>query len=161
MSVTLIWAMGSNGVVGKDGGLPWRLPRDMAFFKEQTIGKPVVMGRKTWESFGGKPLKERTNIIMTRDPNYTVQDGLVIHTMQEALAYAKDQELMIIGGAQIYKDWITRADRLLVTRINADFEGDTVFPDIEWSDWTLTEEVQGIQDERNPYEYAFCTYIRR
>ncbi|OAB25409.1 dihydrofolate reductase [Paenibacillus macquariensis subsp. defensor] len=160
MGITMIWAMGRNGVMGKDNGMPWRLPRDMAFFKEQTIGKPVVMGRKTWESFGGKPLKDRTNIVMTRDLEYTSQDAQIIHSLEEALEYANNQELMIIGGAQIYEKWLSYADRLLVTRIDEDFEGDTVFPDIDWTCWTLSEEIPGVRDEKNPYDYRFYIYNR-
>jgi dihydrofolate reductase len=161
MSVTMIWAMGRNGVMGNNNGLPWRLPRDMAFFKQQTIGKTIVMGRKTWESFGGKPLKDRTNIIMTRDPEYVTQGAHLITSVEDALIYAKDQELMVIGGAQIYAEWMPYADRLLVTIIEDDFEGNTIFPSIDWSNWTLTEKILGIQDEKNPYEYYFCTYIRK
>ena len=160
MGITMIWAMGRNGVMGKDNGMPWRLPRDMAFFKEQTIGKPVVMGRKTWESFGGRPLKDRTNIVMTRDSEYTSQDAQIIHSLEEALEYANNQELMIIGGAQIYEKWLPYADRLLVTRIDEDFEGDTVFPDIDWTCWTLCEEIPGVRDEKNPYDYRFYIYNR-
>jgi len=160
MGITMIWAMGRNGVMGKDNGMPWRLPRDMAFFKQQTIGKPVVMGRKTWESFGGKPLKDRTNIVMTRDSEYTSQDAQIIHSLEEALEYANNQELMIIGGAQIYEKWLPYADRLLVTRIDEDFEGDTVFPDIDWTCWTLSEEIPGVRDEKNPYDYRFYIYDR-
>ncbi|OAB41231.1 dihydrofolate reductase [Paenibacillus antarcticus] len=160
MGITMIWAMGRNGVMGKDNGMPWRLPRDMAFFKEQTIGKPVVMGRKTWESFGGKPLKDRTNIVMTRDSEYKSHDAQIIHSLEEALDYANNQELMIIGGAQIYEKWLPYADRLLVTRIDEDFEGDTVFPDIDWTCWTLSEEIPGVRDEKNPYDYRFYIYNR-
>ncbi|OAB44559.1 dihydrofolate reductase [Paenibacillus glacialis] len=160
MGITMIWAMGRNGVMGKDNGMPWHLPRDMAFFKEQTMGKPVVMGRKTWESFGGKPLKDRTNIVMTRDSEYTSQDAQIIHSLEEALEYANNQELMIIGGAQIYEKWLPYADRLLVTRIDEDFEGDTVFPDIDWTCWSLSEEIPGVRDDKNPYDYRFSIYDR-
>ncbi len=156
----MIWAMGRNGVVGKDNGMPWHLPRDMAFFKQQTLGKTIVMGRKTWESFGGKPLKDRLNIIMTRDKEYTAQGAQVIHSIEEALDYANNQELMIIGGAQIYEKWLPYADRLLVTRIEEDFAGDTVFPDVDWSEWNITEKIPGIRDEKNPYDYDFYIYDR-
>lgn len=161
MSITMIWAMGRNRVMGKDNGLPWRLPRDMAFFKQQTLGKTIVMGRKTWESFGGKPLKDRVNMIMTRDTEYRTQGAQIIHRLEDALEYANDQELMVIGGAQIYEEWLPYADRLLVTIIDEDFEGDIVFPDMDWTGWTLTEEIPGIRDDKNPYEYRFCTYDRK
>lgn len=156
----MIWAMGRNGVVGKDNGMPWHLPRDMAFFKQQTLGKTIVMGRKTWESFGGKPLKDRLNIIMTRDKEYTAQGAQVIHSIEEALDYANNQELMIIGGAQIYEKWLPYADRLLVTRIEEDFAGDTFFPDVDWSEWSIAEKIPGIRDEKNLYDYDFYIYDR-
>lgn len=150
--------MGRDGIMGKDNDMPWRLPRDMAFFKQQTIGKSVVMGRRTWESFGGKPLKNRTNIVMTRDPEYTSQGAHIIHTLEDAKAFAQNGELMIIGGAQIYEQWLPLADRLIVTRIDEDFEGDIIFPEMDWSKWTLTEQIPGVRDDSNPYDYSFNFY---
>jgi dihydrofolate reductase len=154
----MIWAMGRNGIMGKDNDMPWRLPRDMAFFKQQTIGKSIVMGRRTWESFGCKPLKNRTNIIMTRDVEYTAQGAHIIHTLEDAKASAQNDELMIIGGAQIYEEWLPLADRLIVTKIDEDFEGDIVFPEIDWSKWTLNEQIPGVRDDNNPYDYSFNFY---
>ena len=101
------------------------------------------------------------NIIMTRDPDYTAQGAHVIRTVEEVLDFVKDQELMVIGGSQIYAQWMPLADRLLVTRIDADFEGETVFPETDWSVWTLTEETRGIRDDKNLYDHHFCTYIRK
>ncbi|AJS58352.1 dihydrofolate reductase [Paenibacillus sp. IHBB 10380] len=158
MRITMIWAMGHNGIMGKDNDMPWRLPRDMAFFKQQTLGKSIVMGRRTWESFGGKPLKNRTNIIMTRDLEYTAQGAHIIHTLEDAKTFAQNDELMIIGGAQIYEEWLPLADRLIVTKIDEDFEGDIVFPVIDWSKWTLIEQITGVRDDNNPYDYSFNFY---
>ncbi|MBE9915711.1 dihydrofolate reductase [Paenibacillus donghaensis] len=160
MSMTFIWAMDRNRVIGRNNALPWRLPRDMAFFKEQTMGKKMLMGRKTWESFGAKPLPGRTSIVMTRDPGYTAAGAQVIHTLEEALEHAKEGELMVIGGSEIYRMLLPYVDRLLITKIEESFEGDTYFPEIDESEWECIQEVQGIRDEKNPYDYRFFTYIR-
>ncbi|MEC0371487.1 dihydrofolate reductase [Paenibacillus chibensis] len=160
MSMTFIWAMGSNRVIGRDNHLPWRLPRDMAFFKEQTIGKKILMGRKTWESFGAKPLPNRVNVILTRDPDYTAQGAQIIHTIDEAIKLGKEEELMVIGGAEIYRLLLPYADCLVVTEIDQSFEGDTFFPEFPESEWKCIQEVQGIRDDKNPYDYWFRTYIR-
>ncbi|MED5018095.1 dihydrofolate reductase [Paenibacillus chibensis] len=160
MSMTFIWAMGSNRVIGRDNHLPWRLPRDMAFFKEQTIGKKVLMGRKTWESFGAKPLPNRVNVILTRDPDYTAQGAQIIQTIDEAIKLGKEEELMVIGGAEIYRLLLPYADCLVVTEIDQSFEGDTFFPEFPESEWKCIQEVQGIRDDKNPYDYWFRTYIR-
>ncbi|GIO31183.1 MULTISPECIES: dihydrofolate reductase [Paenibacillus] len=161
MSMTYILAMGKNRVIGRDNALPWRLPRDMAFFKEQTMGKKVLMGRKTWESFGAKPLPGRTNIVMTRDPQYTAAGAQVIHTVEEAVETSRGEEVMVIGGEEIYRLLMPYADRLLITEIDETFEGDTFFPEIDESEWKCIQEVQGIRDEKNPFDYRFCTYERR
>ncbi|PQP90532.1 dihydrofolate reductase [Paenibacillus sp. AR247] len=161
MTLTFIWAMGSNGVIGRDNKLPWRLPRDMAFFKEKTMGKTVLMGRKTWESFGGKPLPGRDNVVLTRDPDYEAQGAQIIHTIEEAVELGKNKEIMVIGGAEIYYKLLPVADCLIVTRIDETFEGDTYFPEVDFGDWILQEEIEGITDAKNPYSYRFCTYIRK
>ncbi|MGF7047482.1 dihydrofolate reductase [Paenibacillus sp. DS2015] len=160
MRITMIWAMGRGGIMGKDNDMPWRLPRDMAFFKEQTLGKAVVMGRKTWESFGSKPLKNRTNIIMTRDLGYTTPGAHIIHTLEDAKTFALNDELIIIGGAQIYEEWLPLANQLIVTKIDEDFEGDIVCPEIDWSQWALIEQIPGVHDDKNPYQYSFNFYER-
>ncbi|MGW8958071.1 dihydrofolate reductase [Paenibacillus sp. NPDC055715] len=158
MSISMIWAMAQNGIIGRDNNLPWRLPRDMAFFKEQTIGKTVLMGRKTWESFGGKSLPKRRNIILTRDQSYLAEGAEVIHSLEEGLQLAAQEELMIIGGSEIYSLFWTHADRLIVTRIEENFEGDTTFPELDWNGWNVVSETPGVKDERNPYDYRFVVY---
>ncbi|MFK4342502.1 MULTISPECIES: dihydrofolate reductase [unclassified Paenibacillus] len=160
MSISMIWAMAQNGVIGRDNSLPWRLPRDMAFFKEQTIGKTVLMGRKTWESFGGKSLPKRRNVILTRDQSYLAEGAEVIHSLEAGLQLAAQEELMIIGGAEIYSLFWTHADRLIVTRIDENFEGDTTFPELDWNGWNVVSETPGVKDERNPYDYRFVVYER-
>ncbi|WP_434659256.1 dihydrofolate reductase [Paenibacillus polymyxa] len=160
MSISMIWAMAQNGVIGRDNSLPWRLPRDMAFFKEQTINKTVLMGRKTWESFGGRSLPNRRNVVLTRDESYQAEGAEVIHTLEEGLQLAQQEELMVIGGAEIYSLFWPHADRLIVTRIEETFEGDTTFPDLDWSDWTIVSETPGIKDDKNLYDYRFVVYER-
>lgn len=157
----MIWAMGSNGVIGKDNDMPWHLPRDFAFFKAETLGKRMLMGRKTWESLGGKPLKGRTSIILTRHSNYAPEGAEVVHSLEEALAEGrKADELMVIGGAEIYKMMLPYADKLIVTRIEESFQGDTKFPEVNWGEWTEISSVKGIRDEKNPYDYRFFVYER-
>lgn len=160
MGISMIWAMAQNGVIGRDNKLPWRLPRDMAFFKEQTINKTVLMGRKTWESFGGKSLPNRRNVVLTRDQRYQAEGAEVIHSLEEGLQLAKQEELMVIGGAEIYALFWPHADRLIVTRIEETFEGDTTFPKLDWNGWNIVSETLGIKDDRNPYEYRFVVYER-
>lgn len=160
MSISMIWAMGNNGVIGKDNGMPWRLPKDMAFFKEQTTGHTVIMGRKTWESFNGKPLPNRKNVILTRKEQ-TFDGADVIHSVEEGIEMAKEQALFVIGGATVYKAFMPYADRLIVTKINETFDGDTFMDEVDLEHWELVKEIPGEKDEKNPYDYAFQFYERR
>lgn len=159
-TITLIWAQGENGVIGRDNALPWRIPADMAYFKRETVGKTVVMGRKTWESFGSKPLKDRKNVVLTRDSSYTADGADVVHSIEDALSAADGEEVMIIGGSEIYALSLPIADRLRVTRVRESFEGDAVFPTIDWSSWLLISSQEGIRDEKNVYQYEFEVYER-
>jgi len=161
MSISLIWAMGANGVIGKDNDMPWHLPRDFAFFKAETLGKRMLMGRRTWESLGGKPLKGRTSLVMTRDRSFNPEGALILHTLEEALQEGrKTDELMVIGGAEIYRMMLPYADKLIVTHIDEDFDGDTHFPEVNWSMWRETSRIKGIRDDKNPYDYYFLVYER-
>ncbi|GGA25114.1 dihydrofolate reductase [Paenibacillus physcomitrellae] len=160
MSITLIWAMAEGGVIGRDNALPWRLPADMAFFKAQTTGKTVLMGRKTWESMNGRPLPNRVNVVLTRDKAFKAEGAEVIHSFGEAVHLADKGELMVIGGAELFRYFLPIADKLLVTEIEESIEGDVVMPEIDWSLFQLTEERQGLTDEKNPYKYKFLTYER-
>ncbi|WP_440109311.1 dihydrofolate reductase [Paenibacillus sp. QZ-Y1] len=161
MSIELVWAMGENGVIGLNNSIPWRLPKDMAFFKQRTLNKTIIMGRNTWESFGGKPLPQRRNIVVTRDLNYTAEQAEVVHTIEEGLKVTKGEELCVIGGSQVYLEFLPLADRLVVTRIHENFEGDTFFPEVDWSEWELKEQIEGEQDEKNVYAYTFEFYERK
>lgn len=162
MSITLIWAMAQNGVIGRNNRLPWRLPADLKFFKAQTMGKTMIMGRKTWESMGSKPLPGRHSVVLTQDTSYRAEGADVVHTLEEALRYEKEgEELMVIGGAGVFRFFLPVADKLLVTRIDEDIEGDVFFPSLNWEDFDLVHEEQGIRDDKNPYDYRFLTYERR
>ncbi|KFN08789.1 MULTISPECIES: dihydrofolate reductase [Paenibacillus] len=162
MSITLIWAMAQNGVIGRNNQLPWRLPADLKFFKAQTMGKTMIMGRKTWESMGSKPLPGRHSVVLTQDTSYRAEGADIVHTLEEALRYEKEgEELMVIGGAGVFRFFLPVADKLLVTRIDEDIEGDVFFPSLNWEDFDLVHEEQGIRDDKNPYDYRFLTYERR
>lgn len=142
--LSLIVARAENGVIGRDGGLPWRLPGDLAFFKKTTMGKPVVMGRRTFESIG-RPLAGRTNIVVTRDAGFAAEGVAVAHDLDEALALAERtaaadgaDEVMVIGGAQIYAQTMPRADRIYLTSVHAAPEGDTHLPAPDPAHWRET-----------------------
>ncbi|CAH1190897.1 MULTISPECIES: dihydrofolate reductase [Paenibacillus] len=161
MSIELVWAMGENGAIGLNNAIPWRLPKDMAFFKQRTLNKTIIMGRRTWESFGGKPLPQRRNIVITRDLDYKVEQAEVVHTIEEGLSATQGEELCVIGGSEIYREFLPFADRLVVTKIHEHFEADTFFPNIDWSEWELVEQIEGEQDEKNIYPYTFEFYERK
>jgi len=154
-------AIGKNGVIGnKDNEIPWKLPADMKHFKELTMGHPVIMGRKTYESIG-KPLPGRQNIILTHQLNFTAPGGTVIvHSVDEAIALVGDQDAAVIGGAEIYKLMMSKMDRLYVTEIKQPFDGTAFFPEIDPARWKEVSRVQGPKDEKNPFEYYFLTYER-
>lgn len=160
--ISFIWAMDENGVMGKDNALPWRIPEDLKFFKETTMGHPIVMGRKTYESIG-KPLPGRENIVITRDRSYKAAGCTVLHSFEELLARAEsEEELFITGGAEIFKQMMPYADKLYVTVIYHTFSGDTFFPEtIQWEEWKLVSEKQGERNEKNPYEYYFRIYEKK
>lgn len=159
MGLTFVWAMSSNRVIGVNNKLPWHLPADLAFFRRNTTGKTVLMGRNTYESIG-KPLPNRHNVILTRNLAYTAEGCTVIHTIDEAVRLSEKEEVMVIGGADIYKQLLPYADRLLVTEIEAIFEGDTYFPEFPLEEWNLVERIRGIQDEKNHYPHQFLVYER-
>jgi dihydrofolate reductase len=136
--VTVLAAIARNGVIGADGGLPWHLPDELALFKETTLGHVLVMGRRTYESVGG-PLPGRTTIVVTRQPDWQVDAQQVVRAgnVQQALetAASLDDEVFVVGGAQIYYDALPYADRLALTFVDAEPEGDTLFPEVDWSQW--------------------------
>lgn len=157
--VSLIVARGRNGVIGVDGDLPWRLPEDLKHFKRQTVGKPIIMGRKTFESLG-RPLPARHNIVLTRDTSFKAEGCTVVHTLADALdAAGLTGEIMIIGGAEIYALALPIASRLYITEVDAAPQGDTVFPDFDKDEW------HSVSREERPSmgdlpAYTFVTYDR-
>ena len=157
MSITLIAAISKNNVIGTEGRLPWHIPEDMKHFKTLTMGKVVLMGRKTWESIPEKfrPLPGRTNVVITRQPDYPIQAGVeVFHALDEALAAHGKDDVMVIGGADVYRQTLPHADRLEITHVDRVIEGDATFPAIDPSVWKeiAREDRDGL---------SFVTYARR
>lgn len=160
MLVSLVVAMARNHVIGRDNTLPWRLPEDLRHFKAVTLGKPVLMGRKTFESIG-RPLPGRTNLVLTRDPAWKSDGAVVVHSLNEALARSgAAQEMAGIGGAEIFRLLIPLASRIYLTRIDADIPGDTVFPPLDYSQWVEVDSRRFSADERNAYDMTFVTLER-
>jgi len=159
MTVTLIAAVASNGVIGKDNDLIWRLPADMQYFKKHTLGKTVLMGRKTFESLR-RPLKDRINVVLSRTLEEAPKGCELVRSIPEALERYGRDELMVIGGAEIYKQALEFADRLRLTEIDQAFEGDTYFPSFDRTQWKLVSREEGQLDEENRLPHAFCVYER-
>jgi dihydrofolate reductase len=161
MRISLIAAMDENRAIGVNNTLPWRLPADLRHFREITMGKAVLMGRKTFESIG-KPLPGRRNIILTRDPGYQAPGCEVAHTLDQALAAgAENEELMVLGGEDLFAQLLPRAARLYLTEIHACFPGDAWFPAFSKQEWVEIRRVRHAADEKNPYAYSFVTWERR
>ncbi len=157
--LTLIAAVARNGTIGKDNTLPWRLSEDLKRFKALTMGHPIIMGRKTWESLG-RPLPGRSNIVITRDKGYRAGGATVVHAIDEALATAQDAaEVFVIGGAEIYAMTLPRADCLQLTELAADFDGDVHFPPFDRSQWRTT--FHETHTGTDGLAYAFVTYERK
>ena len=164
----IIVAVGENNEIGANGDLLWRLPKDMKWFKEKTLGSDVIMGRKTFESFPQKfrPLPNRTNILITRDKNYNAgNDVHVFHTIEDALDYAlkcKDTQKFIIGGAEIYKQLLPQTAELYLTKVHATFaNADTFFPEVNLEEWELVFEEKHSKDEKHQYDFTFYIYKRK
>ncbi|WP_229054228.1 dihydrofolate reductase [Aeromicrobium sp. Leaf350] len=157
MTVTLVVAMGANRVIGVDGGLPWRLPEDLAHFKRITLGHPMVMGRATYDSIG-RPLPGRTTIVVTRQADWSADGVEVAHSLDDALVRARelDEEVFLVGGAQVYAEALERdlVDVLVVTRVAQSPEGDAVFPAIDWERWSEAGTVPHDGFEIVTYERA-------
>ena len=160
MRVSLVAAVARNGVIGRDGGLPWRLPGDLRYFKALTLGKPVVMGRKTWESIG-RPLPGRRNVVMTRQRDYAAEGAEVVHTPEAALLLLKGEaEIMIIGGEAVYRAFLDRAARIYLTEVDAEVQGDARFPDLDRSEWIEVAPEDSTRDERDEHVYRFIRLDR-
>ena len=159
MPISLIAAVAHNGTIGRGGRLPWRLPDDLALFKQLTLGHTVLMGRRTWESLGG-PLPGRRNVVLTRDPSFTAKGCEVVHSVEAGRALASGEEIFVIGGAEVYAAFLPFADRLLITHVDTDVRGDTAFPATDPRQWRLVEETPGSVDRTNPLPHRFAVYER-
>lgn len=152
--------MSRNRVIGNKGRLPWKLTEDMRHFVKITTGFPVVMGRKTFESIG-KPLKNRTNIILTRNESYQKEGCIIYHDIEKIVNDFGKENLMVIGGEELYRQFLPYAERIYLTFIDQDVEGDTFFPDFQDESLVKESEEKGIKDENNPYDYYFQVYIKK
>jgi dihydrofolate reductase len=155
--VSIISAMAQNRVIGHENRLPWHLPADLQHFKAVTMGKPMIMGRKTWESLPGL-LPGRMHIVVSRNPAYQAEGGRVVHSLEEAIEAAGNvEELMIIGGANLYAQALSQARRMYLTLIDAEVQGDAYFPVFNGDEWQTVEQLTHSADERNPFGYQFLT----
>lgn len=153
--ITFIVAVADNGVIGRDNTLPWHLPEDLKRFKRLTLGKPVLMGRRTYESIG-KPLPGRHNIVVTRDPNYRREGVTVVHDIDAALAAAGDApEVMVIGGAELFRTLLPRAGRLHLTRVHGEVAGDVHWPALDTREWRVVERERYEADDRHAWPMTF------
>lgn len=160
MRLSLIAAMDCNGLIGADGDLPWHLPADLAHFKRLTVGKPIIMGRRTYESIG-RPLPQRQNIVVTRSREFLAEGCTVVHRLVDAIAAAGDAgEAMVIGGASLYAEALPLASRLYLTLVEAELEGDTWFPAFDRAEWQEVSSEYRPPDEANPYGMRFLVLDR-
>jgi len=163
--ISLIAAMTPERVIGMKNSLPWKLPADMKWFRQHTLGKPVVMGRKTYESFGARPLPERHNIVVSRDKNYDAGAATVACSIDDAIEKATEQnpevdEIMIIGGASFYEQTLALADRIYLTEVHTHLNGDAWFPEFDKTQWQLNESHRQDADEKNNYAMSFNIFAR-
>jgi dihydrofolate reductase len=167
MKLSLIWAMARNGVIGRNNALPWHLPEDLRYFKRVTMGKPIIMGRKTWDSIA-RPLPGRTNIVITRDIQFEAEGVRIVHSLAEALALASHvahidgaDECIVMGGAEIYALALPQAERLYLTQVHAEVEGDAYFPAFDREQWQELAREDFAASGPNPYPYSFLVLERR
>ena len=160
--ITIVVAMGLNNEIGANNQLLWHLPKDLKHFKEITTGHPIIMGRKTYESIG-KPLPNRTNIVVSTKKDWFEEGILIVGSLKEAIKFAKkmDEEIFIIGGGNIYEQTIDLAEKLEVTQVNAELKADIFFPKINPKIWNKTNEISHEKDEKNEYDFSFQTYERK
>jgi len=159
MTLSIIAAVAANRVIGKEGDLPWHIPEDLKYFKRITMGKPVIMGRKTWETLD-KPLPGRKNIVLTRQEDYQADGAEVVHNLDDAIqAAAGEHEIMILGGAGIYETALPRTDRMYLTHIYEAFEGDTHFPEFNRNNWEVVDRTES-ETEDGELTYSFVVYER-
>lgn len=159
--VTIIAAVGRNRALGKDNDLIWHLPADLRRFKSLTRGHHVIMGRKTFESLG-KPLPKRTNVIVSRNPDYRAEGCIVVNSLEKALEIAQsDPNPFILGGAEIYRQALSFADHMDLTFVHEEFEADAFFPEFDSEEWELMGREDFNKDDENPFDYSFVQYKKR
>lgn len=157
-NISIIAAVDKNMLIGKDNRLPWLIPEDLQYFREVTLGHPIVMGRKTWNSLG-KALDGRINIILTSDTQLNIPGCIIVNSIEQILSGYSEQEIFVIGGASIFKQFLPHADKLYLTRIENAFEGDTYFPPITWEDWELMFYEQ--KNSVTGYNLSFEKWVRK
>ncbi len=167
MRIALVWAMSENRVIGRNNNLPWHLSNDLKYFKKITTGKPVIMGRKTYDSIG-RPLPNRVNIVITRDTSFTAEGIKVVHSLADAIELAEaesivsgSEEVIVMGGAEIYAQALPFADRLYITQVHAQVEGDAFFPEFDLAAYAEVGRDDFYADGPNPYDYSFCIYEKK
>jgi dihydrofolate reductase len=165
--LAVIVAVADNGVIGRDNTLPWHLPGDLQYFKRVTMGKPIIMGRKTFDSIG-RPLPGRANIVISRDRGYRAEGASVVSSLDAALGLAEGlagregaAEIVVIGGAEIYRLAMPRASRLYITEVHARVEGDAWLPPIDWGQWREASRERHAASGKNPYDFSFVVYERQ
>ncbi len=162
--VSIIAAISKNNALGKENKLLWHLPTDFKFFKETTLGHPIIMGRKTFESLP-KALPGRTNIVVTGDRNYEKEGAVVTHSLEEAIGKAKeyDSEIFICGGGQIYKEALEKnlVDKMYITEVDTEIDGDTFFPTFDKDAWEISKKECRSKDERHSFDFCFVEYLRK
>ncbi len=163
--ISIIAAVARNRVIGKENDLPWRLPSDFRYFKSRTLGRPCLMARKTFESLDGA-LKKRINIVLTRNEGYEAEGAIVVHSIEEGLRVAREhlgegEEIMILGGATLYEQILPQVDRMYITEVDLEPEGDATFPEYDREEWIEVEREEHEADERNECAYSFVVYDRR
>ncbi len=158
--ITIIAAMARNRAIGLAGNMPWHLPGELQHFKASTMGKPIVMGRKTWESIG-RPLPGRQNIVVTRNPDYSADSCLVVGSLKAAVENARGDEVMVIGGGQLYEQALPHATRMILTLVDCEPDADTWFPDWNEADWRQVSQRCEVADENNKYTYRVVELVRK
>ncbi len=163
MIISAIVAVANDYTIGKDNDIPWYLPADLKYFKKVTLGHHIIMGRKCYQSIG-RPLPKRTNIIITRNPYFIASNCIVKYSLEDALQLAQDngeEEVFIIGGAQIYELGMVYLDRLYLTTVDIDLKGDVFFPEPDWKEWDMVFEDPHKADDKNPHDYCFKIFERK
>jgi dihydrofolate reductase len=160
-TISFVVAYDRKRAIGKDNRLPWRLPDDMRRVRQVTMGKPLIMGRRTWESIG-RALPGRTSIVLTRDSDFRCEGCLIARTPDDALTLAGDvPEIIVFGGAQVFRAFLDRVDQIYLTEVDADVGGDTHFPPLDPAEWDMVSREDHPADERHPYDFSFIVLVRR